>query len=92
MSVRIFSFIADSVADRDSGPGTVLILGSGIRIRDGKKSGSGIKSGSGMNNFWVKILKFFDADPDPESFRPWIRDGKIRIRDPELISRIRNTA
>jgi hypothetical protein len=23
-------------------------------------------------NFWVKILKFFDADP--ESFWPWIRD------------------
>jgi hypothetical protein len=25
------------------------------------------------NFFWIKILKFFDADPDPE---------KIRIRDP----------
>jgi hypothetical protein len=24
--------------------------------------------------FWVKIPKFFDADP--ESFRLWIRDGK----------------
>jgi hypothetical protein len=52
-------------------------------------------SGSGINNpdpisesletiFWVKILKFFDADPDPGSgiFLPWIRDKKIRIRDP----------
>jgi hypothetical protein len=35
----------------------------------GKKSGSG----SGMNNpghishFWVKILEFFDAEPNPES-------------------------
>ncbi len=48
----------------------------------GKKSGSG----SRMNNsdhisesletiFWVKILKFFDADP--------IRMEKIRIRDGE---------
>ncbi len=42
-----------------------------------------------MNNpdhiFWVKILRFFDADP--ESFLPWIRDGKnldpgsVGIRD-----------
>ncbi len=33
--------------------------------------------------FMVKILVFFDADPDPGSgiFWPWIRDGKIRIRD-----------
>ncbi len=29
--------------------------------------------------FWVKILKFFDADPGSEA---GIRDGKIRIRDP----------
>ncbi len=34
MSVRILSFLEDSVADRDPGPGAVLILGSGIRIRD----------------------------------------------------------
>jgi hypothetical protein len=30
--------------------------------------------------FWVKILKLFDADPDPGSCQPWsgygIRDGK----------------
>jgi hypothetical protein len=43
-------------------------------------------SGSGMNNpdhisesletvFWVKVLKFFDADPGSEM-------EKIRIRDP----------
>jgi hypothetical protein len=47
-------------------------------------------SGSGMNNldhvsesleaiFWVKILKFFDADPGWKKIR--IRDGKVRIRD-----------
>jgi hypothetical protein len=27
----------------------------------------------------LKILRFFDVDP--RSFRPWIRYGKIRIRD-----------
>jgi hypothetical protein len=55
-----------------------------------KKSGSG----SGMNNpnlisesletiFWVKILKFFDADPGWKKY--WYGSGmeKIRIRDPE---------
>ncbi len=26
----------------------------------------------------LKILKFFDANPDPESFWSWIRDGKIQ--------------
>jgi hypothetical protein len=58
----------------------------------GKKSGSG----SGMNNpdhisesletiFWIKILTFFDMDPDPEFFDPgWkkIRTG-INIPDPQ---------
>jgi hypothetical protein len=33
--------------------------------------------------FRLKILKKFDADPDQGSFRRWIRDGKIRILDPE---------
>jgi hypothetical protein len=56
----------------DPGPGT------------GKKSGSGIKknpnhiSESLETIFWVKILKFFDADPDPGSeifLTLW--DGKI---------------
>ncbi len=27
------------------------------------------------------MLYFVDADPDPESFWPWIREGKIWIRD-----------
>ncbi len=31
--------------------------------------------------FWVKILKFFNADPDP-GFQIW--DGKIRIQDEHL--------
>jgi hypothetical protein len=50
-----------------------------------KKSGSDPGSGSGMNNpdhiseslktnFWVKKLKFFDADPGSGM-------GKIRIRN-----------
>jgi hypothetical protein len=56
----------------------------------------GKKSGSGMNNpdhisqsletiFWVKILKFFYADPG------WKKVGS-GIRDREKTSRIRNTA
>jgi hypothetical protein len=68
-----------SVADPDPGSGAFLTPGSGMD----KKSGSG----SGMNNpdhifesletiFWVKLLKFFDADCvtgyGKEKF--WIRD------------------
>jgi hypothetical protein len=30
---------------------------------------------------WMKILKFFDADADPEPGIFLIRDGKIWIRD-----------
>jgi hypothetical protein len=30
----------------------------------------------------LKILKLFDADPGSRIYLPWIRDGKIRIRDP----------
>jgi hypothetical protein len=46
---------------------------SGIRIRDDKKSGSGINiqdivSKSLETVFGLKILKYFDANPDPESF------------------------
>jgi hypothetical protein len=55
---------ANSVADPDAGSGAFLTPGSVM----------GKNSGSGMNNpyhisenletiFWVKILKFFDADP-----------------------------
>ncbi len=69
---------------RDPVPFWPLDSGSGM----GKKS----RSGSGMNIpdhisesletiFWGKIHKFFVADP--RSFWPWIRDGKIPIRDPQ---------
>jgi hypothetical protein len=36
------------------------------------------------NNFWVKILKFLDADADPGIFffDPGSGMGKIRIKDP----------
>jgi hypothetical protein len=39
--------------------------------------------------FGLKILKFFDVDPDPDF---WVRDGKIRIWDTHYTYRIRNTA
>jgi hypothetical protein len=32
-------------------------------------------------NFWVKILKFFEANPGSEMEKIRIRDGKILIRD-----------
>ena len=67
--------------DPDPGSGAFLTPGSGIR--DGYKSGFG----SGMNNpnhssasletiFWVKIHKFFDADPGSGMEEIQIRDGK----------------
>ncbi len=43
--------------------------------------------------FWVKILKFFDADPDTGIFLtldPGSEMGKIRIRDKHLGSATRN--
>ncbi len=57
-----------------------------IRVRD-PVTFRPLDPGSGMNRadhisgsletiFWVRILKFFDADPDPGSFWPWIRDAK----------------
>jgi hypothetical protein len=77
---------------RDSGSGVFWTPGSG----KGKKS----RSGSGMNipdnisesletNFSVKILKFFDADADPDPGIILIRDGINS--DPGYTSRIRNT-
>jgi hypothetical protein len=56
-------------------PGWVEISGSrsGNRIRD-EQPGSYYREL--RNNFWVKILKFFDADPG-------FGMEKIRIRDPE---------
>ncbi len=87
--------VGSSVADPDPGSGAFLTPGSGM----GRKSayGSGIRDkqpGSyflELRNhlFGVKILKFFDADPESgiETFR--IRDGKKS--DPGCLSRIRNT-
>jgi hypothetical protein len=51
-------------------------------------------AGSGINNpdhvseslktvFWVKILKFFDAELGSGTEKILIRDGKFRIRDPQ---------
>jgi hypothetical protein len=51
--------------------------GSGIRIRDEQPRSYFREL---RNNFWVKILKFLNADPSgiryPESFPPGIREGK----------------
>jgi hypothetical protein len=35
-----------------------------------------------LETVFLGLNKFFDTDPDPGSFRPWIRDGKIWIQDP----------
>jgi hypothetical protein len=60
-----------------------------IRIRDQHPGSYFLEL---RNNFWVKILQFFDADPypDPGIFSLWIRDGKnshpgsgINIPDPQ---------
>ncbi len=66
------------------------------RFQDGKdkfektvlaKSGSAcfLDPGSGSAQFFgLKILKFFNADPDPRSgiVLTWIGDEKVQIRDP----------
>ena len=73
---KIFA-AAGSVADPDPGSGTFLTPGSGM--------GKNPWSGSGLNNpdhisesletfFWVKILKFFDADPGSGMEKIQIRD------------------
>jgi hypothetical protein len=52
-------------------------------------------SDSSETIFWVKILKFFDADADPGilmTLDPGSGWKKFRIRDPGKTSRIRNTA
>jgi hypothetical protein len=83
--------VPGSVAD--PGSDAFLTLGSGM----GKKSGSGV----GMNNpdhnsesletiLWVKILKFFDADP-----RGWKKFGsgmeKFRDKHPGSATLIPDT-
>jgi hypothetical protein len=78
----------DGNDDPDPVPFSPLDPGFGM----GKKSGSG----SGMNNsdhifksldkiFWVKILKFFDANPGSENEKNRVQDPrmkKILVRDP----------
>jgi hypothetical protein len=68
-----------SVADLDPGSGAFLTTGSGIRIRDPGWKKIRIWdehhfSGSLDTVFGLKILKFFDANPDPESGIFLIRD------------------
>jgi hypothetical protein len=74
-------FIFYNVTDPDPGSGAFLTPESGmgkisgsasrIRIRDEQP---GPYTRGLRNNFWVKILKFFDADPGSGM-------EKIRIRD-----------
>ncbi len=70
------------------GSGAFFTPGSGM----GKKSGSG----SGMNNpehisesletiFWVKILKFFDANPEWKKFGSGMEKIQIRVKHPETL-------
>jgi hypothetical protein len=64
------------------GSGAFTTPGSGSR--DGKKSRSriwdehpGYYFENMLSVFRLKILIFFDSDPDLGSCQPWIRDGKI---------------
>jgi hypothetical protein len=59
----------------DPGSGAFLTPGSGIR--DGKNPGPG--SGiifENLGSVFFLVKKLFDADPDPRSCQPWIRDLK----------------
>jgi hypothetical protein len=84
-----FPTLTCNVADKDPGSSAFLPLGSWIRIRDGKNldpdTGSGLNitdhfSESLGNSFFGLNLHIF-LDADPGYFKPWVRDGKIRIRD-----------
>ncbi len=58
--------IVSSAADPDPGYGAFLTPGSGMGIKLGSESGmnnSDHTSESLETTFWIKILKFFDADP-----------------------------
>ncbi len=55
-------------------------------MRKNPDPGTGMTISDYFSESWktvlrLKIHKFFDAGADPESFWPWIRDRKIRIRD-----------
>jgi hypothetical protein len=72
-----------------------------IRIRDGKKSGCELRnerSESYFRELRIQLLGLKHLSSlarirtlDPGSFRPWIRDNQIRIRDSRQTSWIRNT-
>ncbi len=54
-------------------------LGSGIRDEHPRSQILYL----GISFFGIKMLKFFDADPDQGYYQAWIRDEKkSRIRDP----------
>jgi hypothetical protein len=65
-----------SVADPDPGSGSFLTPGSGKSVSETGMNNPDHISDSLETIFWVKILKFFDADPGSGM-------GKIRIRDPK---------
>jgi hypothetical protein len=61
--------------------------GSVIRIRDEHTASYFIELNQLRYNFWIKIIKFFDADADPDTgiFMALDLDSgmeKVRIRDP----------
>jgi hypothetical protein len=64
------------VADPDPGTGS----GMGKNPDPGYRMNNPDHISKSLKQFFrLKILKFSDLG----SFRPWIRDGKNRIRDPE---------
>jgi hypothetical protein len=78
----------NSVADPDLRSGAFFTPGS----RTGM-GGGGIQSQDpGILFFGLKVLEFFDANPDPGFGPPWTRsrDGKNRIRVKQSFT-IRNT-
>jgi hypothetical protein len=81
--------VNNSIRMRIRDPELFWPLNPGSGIRDGEKN---LDPGFRMNIadhfsesletvLGLKILKVFDADPGSGSCWPWIRDGKIRIRD-----------
>jgi hypothetical protein len=73
------NIVSTSVADPNSGCGVFFTPGSGIRDGKNPEPGPEMKIPDRIfenlvSVFWVKIFKFFDADPDPGSCQPWIWD------------------
>ncbi len=71
------------MADPDPGSGAFFTPGSGMGNES--RSGSKMNIRELRNNFWVKILKFLDAECGCGSgnlFDPGSGMRKIRIRDP----------